>query len=75
MYELLDRDVPFASIAKPSGERAKFLGAVNLATYPQHVRDELRKLRIHHFTRPLRLGESYVIYVRFAEENSNTLVQ
>jgi TonB family protein len=70
LYELLDSDVPFDSIAK---QRARFLGAVDIAAYPQNVRDALRILRVHHFTRPLRLGNSYVIYMRF--EDSRNLVQ
>jgi TonB family protein len=39
--------------------------AVDISTYPQRVRDELRRLEQNHYTRPLRLGEMYVIYKRF----------
>jgi len=72
LYALLAGDVPFSSIPK---ERATLLGSVDIAAYPQHVRDVLRKLRISHFTRPLRLGNNYVIYMRFEDQSSKTMVQ
>ena len=80
LYNLLDNEVPFASIAKQftgasPEDRATFLGKVDIATYPQYVRDELRPLRLNHFTRPIRLGNSYVIYFRFEGERFKSLVQ
>ena len=80
LYESLKREEAFVSMEKqiatsPSGDGAKFLGAVDIAAYPQHVRDELRTLRVNHFTHPLRLGNSYVIYVRFDEDRFKNLAQ
>jgi len=80
LYKLLDSEFAFpwvparASVDSSTG-LARLLGPVDIAAYPQRVRDELRKLRIHHFTRPLRLGNSYVIYVRFEDQRPSTFVQ
>jgi len=43
------------------------LVTVNIMRYPQHVRETLRHLREDDYTRPLRLGEKYVIYKRFSK--------
>jgi hypothetical protein len=78
LHELLNTGVAFASVAKQfvsgsSGERGRFLGAVCIDTYPERVRNELRKLNVNDFTRPLRLGKDYVIFMRF--ENTRNLPQ
>jgi TonB family protein len=41
------------------------LVTVNIMRYPQHVRETLKRLREDDYTRPLRLGERYIIYKRF----------
>ena len=40
-------------------------GTVNILTYPQQVREKLKRLKEEEFTAPLRVGEEYVIYKRF----------
>lgn len=40
-------------------------GTVNIMTYPQQVREKLKKLREEEFTAPVRVGEEFVIYKRF----------
>ena len=80
LYVLLKSGVAFDSIMKrvhigTFGERGRFLGSVNIATYPEQIRDELRTLRVNDFTRPLRLGHDYVIYLRFEDDGSRILVK
>lgn len=36
----------------------------NLGVYPDHVRNELKKLRLYTYTKPLKLDNYYVIYQR-----------
>lgn len=57
------------------GDSGRFLGAVDIGTYPERVRNELRTLREHDFTRPIRLGDSYVIYFRFPDDVAGRIVQ
>jgi TonB family protein len=79
LYALLKSGVAFDAIAKQiavgsSGERGGFLGPVNIAIYPEQVRDELRTLSVNDFTHPIRLGNNYMIYVRFENDGSRNLV-
>jgi hypothetical protein len=72
LYELLNSGVTFASVARQfisgsSVERGRILGAVSIETYPERVRNELRKLDVNDFTHPLRLGTDYVIFMRFED--------
>lgn len=72
LYGLLNSGVAFASVARQfvsgsSSERGRFLGAVSIETYPERVRNELRKLHVNDFTPPLRLGNDYVIFMRFED--------
>lgn len=36
----------------------------NLGVYPDHIRNELKKLRLYTYTKPLKLDNYYVIYQR-----------
>ncbi len=79
LYALLN-GIAFDVISKQmtvgsSGEQGRFLGAVDIGTYPERVRNELRRVHVNGFTRPIRLGDSYVIYIRFPDEVSDNLVQ
>lgn len=72
LYEVLNNGVAFDSVAKEflpgsSGDRGRFLGAISIETYPERVRNELRKLHVNDFTHPLRLGKDYVIFMRFED--------
>jgi TonB family protein len=42
----------------------KILGITSIARYPQHVREELRRLGTNDITRPIRVGNSYIIFKR-----------
>jgi TonB family protein len=46
------------------------LRTVNIMRFPQRIRERLKNLREDDFTRPLRLGEKYVIYKRFGKNVS-----
>ncbi len=41
-------------------------GTVNVLTYPQQVREKLRRLSEGEYTAPLRVGDQYIIYKRFS---------
>jgi TonB family protein len=59
LYALLQNGVDLDTLFR-SREKA-----VDINTYPQRVRDELRRLGQNQYTQPVRLGEMYVIYKRF----------
>lgn len=70
LYTLLQNGADFDTLVKqtpgiPSHGQSGFRGAVDIATYPRHVRDQLKKLRLDEFTRPIRVGLNYVIYRRY----------
>jgi len=71
LHTLLKNGADFDALAKQpravqSGKPGGFLGAVDIATFPKHVRDQLRKLTVNDFTRPVRVGNNYVIYKKYA---------
>jgi len=43
----------------------------NLGVYPDHIRNELKKLRIYTYTRPLKLDTDYVIFQRLDSLHSS----
>lgn len=70
LYALLQSGSDFETLQKQSepglsNPRGKFLGAVDIARYPKHVRDALRKLGLNEVTNPLRIGTSYVVFKRY----------
>jgi TonB family protein len=70
LYSLLRGGMDFDTLAKQvvagtSTMVGKFLGVVDIARYPKHVRDELRKLALNEITPPLRIGAKYKIYKRY----------
>lgn len=78
LYSLLKSGILFDTLAKQfragsSNELGRFLGAIDIARYPQHVREELRRLPANDFTHPLRLGETYLIFKRFPKIEHNAL--
>ena len=71
LHSLLVGGIDFLTLAKQvrvgsSNTIGRSLGAIDIARYPRHVRDELRKLRVNGMTEPIRLGGNFVIYKRFA---------
>jgi TonB family protein len=72
-YTLLRQGYDFLELARESGAKTLtdmggFVGMVNIARYPEQVRDRLRQLREHEITQPIRVGDTYVIYKRFGSE-------
>jgi TonB family protein len=73
LYSLLLAGVDFDTLAKRirGGLSGPGGGAdVDIAKFPLHVRNELRRLDVNGVTRPLRLGDTYVIYKRFDHDRS-----
>ncbi|MGA9118321.1 MAG: TonB family protein [Bacteroidota bacterium] len=72
LYALLTDGVKFETLATESHATSRdhcgYLGAVNIAIFPKHIRDVLKKLAIGDVTRPIRVGEEYVIYKRFKKD-------
>ena len=70
LYSLLQNGSNFDAISKqvlPGGSApiGRFIGAVDIARYPKHVRDELRKLVLNDCTHPLRIGSKFTIFKRY----------
>lgn len=73
LYTLLMEGADFFAIARQkrnstNKEIGKYLGTVDILRYPEHVRNELRKLRTGQCTAPIPVGNHYVIYKRFKED-------
>ncbi|MBX2990142.1 MAG: hypothetical protein KF749_03130 [Bacteroidetes bacterium] len=77
LYALLEQGVPFEALARDEGETPGFSAPAsrNIAQFPRKVRDEVRKLRVGNFTKPIRVGERYVIYQRFEQNSGQSIVQ
>jgi TonB family protein len=73
LHVLLENGADFDTLAMhssiaPSRRQGGFLGAVNIAVYPQHVRKELQRLGQGEITPPLRVGGSYIMYRRYRND-------
>jgi TonB family protein len=73
LYLLLEDGANFDTLARrssiaPSRGEGGFLGAVDIAVYPQHVREELQKLSQGDITPPLKIGDRYVIFKRYRKD-------
>jgi len=78
LYALMQNGVEFDSLARElqqssSAVRVRFLGAVDVAVFAPQVRTELRGLAENDITRPIRVGNSFVIYKRFSNAMSSRL--
>ncbi len=76
LYQLLRQGADFLTIARQTHEETKqpmgqFIGTVNIAHYPEYVRNRLVKLRVSQFTRPIQLGDTYIIFKRFDDHYNN----
>jgi TonB family protein len=68
-YELLESGHQFESIVKElpdAGARTyeKNIGETDIRVYPAHVQKELVKLKENGFTKPIPVGDSFVIFKR-----------
>jgi TonB family protein len=80
LYTLIRGGMDFDAISKQiaagtSTALGKFLGMVDIARYPKHVRDELRKLALNEITPPLRIGSKYKIYKRYMPDGPADMPQ
>lgn len=80
LYALLEGGTKFETLAHHEGSlspaaNGKYLGSVDISSYPRPVRDELRKLREDEVSRPVRIGEKYIIYKRFKQDSSSAVPQ
>ena len=79
LYALLESGSNFETLIKqvPAGSTTaigRVLGAVDIARYPKHVRDNLRKLAVNDYTHPVRMGSKYTIFKRYKSEVLQDLV-
>lgn len=70
LYQLIRAGTDFIALVRELREETKIEAVidprlVNIARYPEHVRKQLRNLRINHYTRPVKVGDNYIIYKRF----------
>jgi TonB family protein len=80
LYFLLQHGSDFDALLRQvapgaSAPIGRFIGSIDIAKYPKHVRDELRKLGRNEITRPLRVGATYVIYKRYKPDGLQDLPQ
>ena len=72
LYQLLEHGVDFDTLLRQSdqvsGERGGSLGAVDISMYAPPLRDELLRLREGEVSRPLRIGDRFVIYKRLKKD-------
>ena len=69
LYKLIQAGIDFETLAKQSTLSLQghcgFLGSVNLATFPKRIRDEVEALKVNDITKPIRVGDRYILYKRF----------
>jgi TonB family protein len=67
LYALLEQGIVLDSSFRQT------LETVDITTYPKRVRTELKRLDENDISRPLRLGETYMIFKRFPTAQHNSL--
>ena len=79
LYGLLKSGISFETLAKQSESASRdhcgYLGAVDIAIFPKHIREQLKTLAIDDVTAPMRIGEDYVIYKRFKKDGPKAVEQ
>lgn len=63
LYALLEKGTDLDTLFQQA------IGTFDIAKYPSHVREKLRKLKQDESTSPVRVGDKYVIYKRFRKGN------
>lgn len=68
-YSMLETGLEFPSVAQRmsvSGTRTRGgeLGSIDIRTYPLDIQDRLKKLGLGEYSRPLKLGDRFVIFRR-----------
>lgn len=77
VYALLNGGIEFSALARemysgPSPRCKWFLGSVNIARYPRHIREVLVSLAVNEFTSPLPVDSQYAIYMRLDPSTRQT---
>ena len=62
LYMLLEKGTDLDSLFRPT------IGTFDIMKYTPSVRDQMKRLSRGEYTRPLRVGNKYVIYKRFRKE-------
>lgn len=62
-FETIVQELPTVG----SGTYEKYIGRTDISVYSATIRDELAKLRENNFTKPLRIGNSFVIFKRLPD--------
>lgn len=80
LYALIQTGTEFEVLSKQVAPGAstpigKFLGAVDIARYPKHVRDSLRRLGMNDCTHPIRIGSKFTIFKRYKPDGTLDLPQ
>jgi len=74
LYSLIENGEDFDSLLRHAGQtRGDFsglLGTVDISGYAPHLKDRLLKLKEGEVSRPLRLGNRFVIYKRLKKESA-----
>lgn len=72
LYSLVKDGTDFDSLCRQavlvSGERSGSFGSVDVSLYAPHLRDELLRLREGEVSRPLRVGDRFIIYKRLKKD-------
>jgi TonB family protein len=72
LYLLLEHGMNFDTLIRQavqvSGERIGSPGSVDITVYARHLRDKLVRLREGEVSRPLRIGDKFIIYKRLKKE-------
>ncbi len=79
LYAELKEGTDFFELASrlqevPSVDSAYILRSTDLANYPEHVRRVVGKLRHDEFSKPVKVGDYFVIYMRFRENEVQHLL-
>jgi len=69
LYALLNDGADFTALAKEAhrgiaNQCGWFLGTINIARYPRHIRDALRRLAVNDITPPLQTDSHFTIFKR-----------
>jgi TonB family protein len=78
-YRLLTAGANFDTVVQmlstaPSRTRHGILGDTDIRAYSERIQDELIKLRDEEFTRPIQMGDSFVIFKRVGKKRSPEVI-
>jgi len=73
-HQLLILGHPFENIVEKLpgsglGTYEKYIGETDISAYPRELQNEIKQLKESGYTRPIRIGDSYVIFKRLANKH------